>query len=163
MKLPVYACLPKERKHHCAFRGTPSRSFRLEQKICISAISTTEKFFVHKLTLSHAEFPSVCDTGGQVFAHLGVGGHEPRFSVKQLSVEFLYVRGLESSLQTQISAMSRYCQERMFQSHLVSSRLGSDKRRVTDGEEVQTREGNHVDGQFSEIGVQDTGESKGGY
>ena len=48
-----------------------------------------------KLTLSHAELSSVGDTGGQVLAHLGVGGHQPRLSVEQLSVELLYVRGLE--------------------------------------------------------------------
>lgn len=60
-----------------------------------------------KLTLSHAELSSVGDTGGQVLAHLGVGGHQPRLSVEQLSVELLYVRGLDRISHDRVSVRSR--------------------------------------------------------
>lgn len=43
-----------------------------------------------------------------------------------------------------------------------TERTNSDERSVSGHEEVESREGNHVDRELSEIGVELSGESKGG-
>ena len=48
------------------------------------------------------------------------------------------------------------------ETYLVGSRLGRYQRSVTDSKEMQSREGNHVDSQFSQVRVENTGETQGG-
>lgn len=89
------------------------------------------------LNVAHRELAAVRDRDGEVLAHGGVDGGEERAALEEGVGELGDVRGGVGAVRSR------------------------DERGVAGREEVETREGDHVDGELAEVRVEDTGEAEG--
>jgi len=89
------------------------------------------------LNVAHRQLATVGDRDGEVLAHEGVDGGKKAAALEEGGGELGDVGG-------GVSAVSR-----------------GNKGSVTSSEEVETREGDHVDGELAEVRVEETGEAEG--
>lgn len=89
------------------------------------------------LNVAHRKLAAVGDRDGEVLAHGGVDGGKERAALEESSGELGDVGG-------GVRAVRR-----------------GDERGVAGSEEVETGEGDHVDGKLAEVRVEDTGEAEG--